>query len=121
MRRALLAVAVACSLAAAPAMAQFVSLMKGTPAEFFDDVDIRMFLDAARKTLDEGQDNQTITWENPKTKHHGDFMVVKTYQSKGRPCKDVRVRNEAQGRKSDNVRHLCSISGKWKILGDSQL
>ncbi len=115
------ALAVACAVAAPAASAQFVSLLKGGPAEYFDDVDLRMFLDVARKALDEAPDNETLAWQNPKSGHHGDITVLKRFESKGRACKEVRVRNEAQGRKSDMRHNLCNIGGKWRLVAQSKL
>ena len=81
------ALAVACAVAAPAASAQFVSLLKGGPAEYFDDADVRMFLDVARKALDDAPDNETLAWQNPKNGHRGDITVVKRFESKGRACK----------------------------------
>ena len=55
-------------------------------------------------------------WENPKTKHHGEITVLKSYESKGRACKDLRMRNEADGRKGDNKLSWCKVDGKWRLL-----
>lgn len=103
------------------AAAQFVNMLKGGPAELFDDTDLRMFLEVARKTLDESGENQTLAWKNPKSGHGGDLTVLKQFESKGRPCKEVRVRNEAQGRKSDMRHNVCKVDGKWRLVTKSQL
>jgi surface antigen len=118
--RMLLAVALA--LAALPATAQnWIGLLKNTAAERFDDEDLRMFMDHARKALAEGKEGETSSWENPKTRARGDITVVRSFESKGRPCKEVRVRNQAQGRKGDNTFNLCQVDGKWRLLSASQL
>jgi surface antigen len=112
----------ACALAAANTAAQnWVSLLKNTPAEYFDDEDLRLFLDAARKTLDQAPDNQPVTWENPKSRNRGEMTVLRTFESKGRSCKEVRVRNEARGRKSDNRRILCKVDERWRLISEAQL
>jgi surface antigen len=112
----------ACVLASPVVGAQsWVALLKNTPAEHFDDEDLRMFLDSAKKALDEAPDNQPVTWENPRTRHRGEITVLKRFESKGRPCKEVRVRNEAQGRKSDNRSTLCKVDERWRLVGSSQL
>jgi len=111
-----------CALASTVAGAQnWVGLLKNTPAEYFDDEDLRIFLDTARKALDEAPDNQPLTWENPKTRSRGEITVLKRFESKGRPCKEVRVRNEARGRKSDNRSTLCKVDERWRLVGSSQL
>ena len=109
-------------LASASADAQnWVSLLKNTPSEFFDDVDVKLLLAAVREALDGVDDNQMRAWQNPKSGHHGDATVLRRFDSKGRPCKELRVRNEAQGRKSDQRFDLCSVEGRWRLLGKSQL
>ena len=98
--------------------AGFVGLLKGSPAELFDDADLHLFLDAARKTLDEGAENQSFAWQNPKNGHRGQFTVLKRFESKGRACKQVRVHNEAAGRKSDMRHNACIVNGAWRLMGN---
>jgi len=119
MRLIVLILAAAC---ANPALAQsWVGLLKNTPVERFDKEDLRIFVATSDKALDETPDGQTLSWENPKTKHHGEITVLKSYESKGRPCKDLRVRNEADGRKGDNKLSWCKADGKWRLLSASPL
>jgi len=112
----------ACTLVAPGASAQnWINLLKNTPAENFDDEDLRLFLDAARKTLNEAPDNQPVTWENPKSRSRGEMTVLRTFESKGNACKEVRVRNESRGRRSDNRKTLCKVDERWRLMGDSQM
>jgi len=115
--------ATACALAVPPASAQnWVTLLKNTPAESFDDEDLRLFLDTARKVLDGGTpENQPVAWENPKSRNRGEMTVLRSFESKGRSCKEVRVRNESRGRKSDNRRTLCKVDERWRLVSESQL
>jgi surface antigen len=118
----LIALAAALAALAPVASAQnWVGILKNTPAERFDEEDLRLFLDASRKALNESPDNQTQSWENPKTRAHGDITVLRSFESKGLPCKEVRVRNEAQGRKGDNKLNLCKKDDKWRLVGTSQI
>ena len=98
----------------------WVPLMKNTPFERFDDDDLHMFLNTARKTLDGTPDKQTVSWENPDTKHGGDFTILKTWQKDGRTCKQVRVRTQADGRKGNSVTTACQVNGKWRLVGTPQ-
>jgi surface antigen len=112
----------ACALAGPPAFAQnWVTLLKNTPAESFDDEDLRLFLDAARKTLNEAPDNQPVAWENPKSRNRGEMTVLRSFEWKGNACKEVRVRNESRGRKSDNRRSLCRVDERWRLVSEAQL
>jgi surface antigen len=103
---------------ATAASAQFVGLLKNSPAELFDDQDLHLFLNAASKALNEGAEKQAFAWQNPKTGHRGEFTVLKTFQSDGRDCKRLLVHNEANLRKSDMRHNLCSIDGRWRLVGD---
>ena len=116
------AMAVFFAALALPAAAQnWVGLLKNTPAERFDEEDLRMFLDNSRKALAEGADNQTMSWENPKTRARGDITVLRRFEWKSHPCREVRVHNEAQGRKGTNTFSLCQVDGKWRLLSSSQM
>ena len=108
----------ACLLAAPATAAEFEGLLKGSPAELFDEADLRLFVDTAYKTLDQGADKQPLAWKNEKSGHRGDMTILKRFQSKGRNCAQLRVRNEAQGRRSEMRHNLCSIDGKWRLVGD---
>ena len=110
-------------LAAAPLAAadNWAALFNNSPAEFFDDEDMQMFLATARKTLDGGKVGEPVSWENPKSRHRGNFTVLKDFDWKGKACRQLRVHNEAQGRKSDNTHNLCSIDGRWRLVATSQL
>ena len=111
-------IALLASLAAGPALAlNWVPLLKNSPGERFDEEDLQIFIVTARKVVNEAPDNQTVSWENPDTKHHGDFTILKTFQKDGRTCKRVRVRNEADGRKASNVIDACQVGGKWRLIG----
>jgi surface antigen len=115
--RALLAAALLLA-STATCGAGFIGLLKGSPAEIFDDADLHLFLNAARKTLDEGTENQSFAWQNPQTGHRGEFTVLSRFESKGRACKRVRVHNEAGGRKSNMSHNVCVVQGAWRLVGD---
>ena len=107
--------------AATPAMAlNWVPLMKNTAFERFDEDDLEMFLQTARKTLNGAPDKQTVSWENPDTNAGGDFTILKTFQEDGRTCKQVQVRTHASGRKGNAIVSACQVDKKWKLIGAPQ-
>ena len=117
-----LIIGMALALADTPALAQnWVSLLKNTAAERFDEEDLRLFMENARKALAEGADGQTLSWDNPKTRARGDVTVQPRFEWKSHPCKAVHVRNEAQGRKGASDWNLCQVDGKWRVLSSSEL
>ena len=108
-------------LGATPAAAQnWVALLKNTPAERFDDEDLRMFMDNGRKALAEGKVNETASWENPKTRARGYIKVLRDFEHKKMPCREVQMHNEAQGRKNTSTLSLCQLEGKWRLLSAPQ-
>ena len=108
------------ALASGLAQAQYASLLKDSVAQRFDDEDLRMFLDAARQALHGAPENETLKWQNPKTRHGGEITLLRNFESEGRQCKEVKVFNQAQGRKATNNFNLCQVDGKWRLLGASQ-
>jgi len=106
---------------AAPASAQWVGILKNTPAERFDDTDLRLFLDAGRRVLNEAADKETVRWENPETGSRGELTVLKSFPWKGNSCREIRVYNEAAGSKGSSVQSLCRIEGKWRLVSAAQL
>ena len=108
-------------IACAPAAAQsWRSMLRNTPAERFQDEDWAALLTKAYKTLDEAPENQPVTWERAETRRHGVLTVLRSYESKGRRCRVLRVQNEGDGRKSDNTFDLCKVEGKWRLVGAPQ-
>lgn len=108
-------------LIAHPVLAQnWIGLLKNTPAERFDEEDIRLFMDNARKALDEGKTDDALKWENPKTRAKGEINVIRDFENKGRKCRELRVRNEVPGRKGDTRLSFCQAEGKWRLLSAQQ-
>jgi surface antigen len=104
------------------AMAQLVQpLFQNAPASMFTDEDNRIFLDVWKETLDETPVNQSRTWTNPKSGHGGELTTLRAFDWHGSPCKEVRVRNQAQGRKGDERLNACKLDGQWKLLSAEQL
>jgi surface antigen len=112
---AMLAAASSCALAQ-----NWVGLLKNTPAERFDDEDLRIFMDNGRKALAEGKVNETASWENPKTRARGYIKVLRDFEHKKMPCREVQMYNEAQGRKNTSTLSLCRLEGKWRLLSQPQ-
>jgi surface antigen len=118
MRRFFLSLLVALATASPAALAlNWVPVLKNSPAERFDDEDLQLFIKTARRTVNEAPDFQTVSWENPDTKHRGDFTILKTFKKEGHTCKQVRVQTEADGRKATSTVDACQIDGKWRLIG----
>jgi hypothetical protein len=96
-------------------------LLQGTPFEQFEEDDLQFFIAASRKTLNETPDHQTVRWENPETGRRGEMTAVESFEWQGRPCRQVRVINESEGKKSNNLLYACKVESRWKLVSPSQL
>jgi hypothetical protein len=114
------AVALACLLPAAPAAhaAGWVVLLKDTPAEDFDDEDIRQFLSAAKRALDADGPPEEVQWSNPASGAGGRFKELsRSTDAAGRPCKQLRfgIYSKKQSEKSTTWT-LCREEGRWRLV-----
>jgi len=110
-------------LTATPAAAQnWIGLLKNTPAEQFNEEDLKLFLDASKKALSETPVGETVKWQNPVSGSRGELKVIKTFTWQDHPCRQLRVTNETVDRKGgSNLLNLCQVEGKWKLLSQSQM
>jgi surface antigen len=105
-----------------PAAAQnWIGLLKNTPAENFNEEDLKLFLEASRKALNEAPAGGTEKWQNPVTGSGGEMKVVKLFTWQDNPCRQIRVSNYTVDRKGSNTLNLCQVEGKWKLLSPSQV
>ena len=105
-----------------PAAAQnWIGLLKNTPAENFNEEDLKLFLEASRKALNDTPAGGTEKWQNPVTGNGGELKVVKLFNWQDNPCRQIRVSNYTVDRKGSNTLNLCQVVGKWKLLSPSQV
>lgn len=75
--RAVLALSIALACPAAWS-AGWVALLRGTPAQDFNDEDLRQFLEAARSALDSPNPDEPVEWRNASTGSGARFVVLGT-------------------------------------------
>jgi surface antigen len=105
----------ACTMAAA---AGWVSVLKGTAAESFQEEELRMFLDAARQAVNSEGPPKPVDWANADRSIGGSFLVVgESVGNGGMPCKRVRFSTYAPNyRKSTTTWTICKASdGRWRL------
>lgn len=95
--------------------------LRDTPARFFDDEDMRLFEDAWKKALDDTPEHGTVAWQNPATKHRGEFTVVSTFTWQDHPCRRVQIVTVARGEKGRTTLPVCRIEDRWRAMSSSQL
>lgn len=105
-----------------PAAAQnWIGLLKNTPAENFTEEDLKLFLDASRKALNEMPAGTSEKWQNPVTGSGGELKVLKLFTWQDHPCRQINVANHTTDRKANNTLNLCQVSGKWRLMSPSEL
>ena len=108
-------------LACTPAAAQnWIGLLKNTPAERFNEEDLKLFLDASKTALNDTPPGQSVKWQNPVSGSRGELKVVKTYSWQDHPCRQLRVHSETADRKGATTLDLCQVQGQWKLRSTSQ-
>ena len=107
----------------APAAAQnWIGLLKNTPAERFNDEDIKLFLDASKTALSaDTPAGESVKWQNPVSGARGEIKVIKLFTWQEHPCRQLRVTSEVVDRKGSNSLNLCQVDGKWKVLSATEL
>jgi hypothetical protein len=114
-----LLIAALIAFAAAPAVAVgWVKILEHTPAEQFDDEDLRLFIETARDTLNAEGEPQLVKWNNPATGSGGSFQVIALLKSKsGAPCKKLRLTVYAKARAEMSSTPVACLSPdkRWQF------
>lgn len=114
--------AAALAIGALPAAAQnYHGLFKDSPAEKFNDEDMRLFNEAAAKALSQAKVGESVSWANTVTQNRGELKVLKTFTWRDSPCRQLRMRNEAGDRKATRSINMCRVQDKWRMVSPSEL
>jgi surface antigen len=98
--------------------AGWVAVLKNSPAEAFQDDDIRLFLDTAKSVLDAPGPPASVAWDNPQTGAGGHFLVIgESVARDGAACKRVRFGVYAKSRpeKSATWTACKDAQGRWRL------
>jgi hypothetical protein len=119
LRLALLVILMAAPPWAVAASGGWVSILKNTPAEQFDDEDLKMYLAAAAKALNaDTSPPEAVAWRNPKTGSGGSFLELsRSTLSGGSPCKRMKVSTYANSLSEKSATYtLCkNAAGQWRL------
>jgi surface antigen len=116
-----LAILVCLFACAAPAQASgWVVVLKDTPAEDFNDEDIRQFLTAAVKVLNAPGEGpaEDVAWKNPESGSGGHFKELsRSVDAKGHACR--RLQLEVYSKERQGTLHTWTVcrgdDGRWKV------
>jgi len=105
-----------CAAAPLASAAGWVSILKNTPAESFDEEDLKLFLDSAKLSLEEQGPAQETTWSNPATGAGGKFLELKRIPGADGVCKRMRftLRSRQMADKA-SVWTLCKVDDRWRV------
>ena len=98
--------------------AGWVSILRNTPAEHFDDEDLEMFLKAGRTALNAEGPPKQVTWSNPATGSGGSFLELShSTGAAGAPCKRLKISTYAKkfSERSANYTLCKNAQGKWQF------
>jgi surface antigen len=92
-----------------------------SPAKHFTQADWDMLRSAARTALTEKANGESVAWRNQATGHYGVLTPISSEEVDGRPCRDLVIRNYAEGLQGGGTYRLCRMQGgEWKLLGGQQ-
>lgn len=98
--------------------AGWVAALKNTPAESFDDEDLRLFLAAAGQVLDAPAESAESAWSNPRSGAAGRFLEVgRSQDAQGQDCRRVRFWVSARSDiEQSAVWTACrGPNGRWQL------
>lgn len=103
----------------AGAVVGWIGLLSKTPAEKFQDEDLKMFLEAARDALN-AEGTKPVEWSNPKNGTGGSVVVIGDSVRNGLNCRRIRFANYAPGYpnppKTSTTWTACKTAdGRWKL------
>ena len=100
---------------ALPATAQNMSFLRKSPVAWMDEKD-QAILRAAMDDVLAAPDGTGKDWNNPETGSFGRVEVLDTHADMGTTCRNIRMRNEAGGRKGAGNYRLCRADdGTWRF------
>ena len=99
-----------------------LSFLNNSPVSLFQQEDVDLMTENARKVLDSSDPAAKQSWSNPKTGASGFAQAKGQFtSSNGLPCKRLRVMNKARNLQSDSVYTLCKSADRgWVIDTDAR-
>jgi len=86
-----------------------------TPMGRFNEDDLKLMNGAIDKALAASEMGTRIRWGNERTGSSGEVTPQRAFESKGRPCRDLRVLNRHKSLEASGVYTLCREDGGWKL------
>lgn len=86
-----------------------------SPMGRFNDEDLRLMNESIDKALQAGEMGTPVRWANAQTSSSGEVTPQRAFESRGRPCRDLRVVNRHRTLEASGIYTLCRDNGNWKL------
>lgn len=108
--------AVVALIAAGPALAQVgLGFLSETPMSRFSADDLKLMNEAIDKALAATEMGTPVRWANEKTPSSGEVTPQRTFESRGRACRDLRVVNRHRTLEASGIYTMCRDDGNWRL------
>jgi surface antigen len=111
--RALLAAAVLGGSGAAAAAGY--GFLAESPMGRFNEDDLKLMNGAIAEALAAKAIGTPVRWANDRTRSSGEVTPARSFESQGRPCRDLRVVNRHRTLEASGLYTLCRDNGDWKL------
>jgi len=104
------------ALLSSAATAQNISFLSKGPIAYLNDDDKAMLSETLKQALESGTDGEKVTWDNPKSGHHGHIEILDTHEDYDTTCRTIRTQTTASGRKGGGIYRLCRADdNSWRF------
>jgi surface antigen len=116
-RRLTIGIAAVFALTLAPHASQAQMFLGSRLGEvYFKGEDTKIIEKLAGEMLRNAPDGESRSWSNPATSNGGELTVIRSYQARGLPCRDMRVSSRIGDRSIVYALSACrTAAGRWKI------
>lgn len=101
--------------ASGAAAAAGFGFLSESPMGRFNAEDLRLMNGAIDQALAAPEMGTTVRWANAPTSSSGEVTPQRAFESRGRPCRDLRVVNRHRTLEASGIYTLCRDNGNWKL------
>jgi len=86
-----------------------------SPVGKFNQDDLKLMNGAIDKALTANEIGVQTRWANDRTASSGEVTPQRAFESKGRPCREVKIVNRHKMLESAGLYTMCREDGRWKL------
>lgn len=95
------------------ATAAGLGFLAESPLARFNEDDLKLMNAAMEKALTATELGMRTSWVNDKTGSSGEVTPQRAFESRGRPCRELRVVNRHRALEASGVYTMCREDGRW--------